>query len=195
MAEKSLLTLKINICPSGDCKSLSFSETTGSYNQSYNSSGWPTFPVGYTATLTITDPNNILTTIDLSDLGFPTNNPDYTYPISAELLTNNTTGAFADGLYQFTYTAISKDDTSIIYSTTARLFIYCNIECCVYKMLADIDNPGCDCETEALEAAIKAYNLLQGLKYAASCGLTNSFNEIYEVLSRLCNNSNCKTCR
>lgn len=192
------VTLKIDICPSGDCKSLNFTETTGAYNATSNPTGWGSpndVPnPDWDATLTITDPDNIESIINMADYSFPTDNPNYIYPISASLLTNNTTGVFADGLYNFVYTVVSPSG-STIYTTTTKLFLYCNIQCCVFKMLADIDNPGCDCETEALEAAIKAYNLLQGLKYAASCGLTNSFNEIYEVLSRLCNNSSCKTCR
>lgn len=192
------VTLKIDICPSGDCKTLNFTETTGVYNSTYNPTGWGTPNESpnpdWDTTLTITDPDTIESIINMSDYGFPTNNTNYTYPISASQLTNNTTGVFADGQYNFLYSATNPAGTNT-YTTTARLFVYCNIQCCVYKMMADIDNPGCDCETEAMEAAIKAYNLLQGLKYAASCGLTNSFNEIYEVLSRLCNNSGCRTCR
>lgn len=192
------VTLKIDICPSGDCKSLNFTETTGAYNATYNVTGWgtpnPSANPDWPTTLTITDPNNINSIISMSGYGFPSDNTNFTYPISASQLTNNTTGVFADGQYNFVYTTTNPSNGTT-YSTTAKIFVYCNIQCCVYKMMADIDNPGCDCETEAMEAAIKAYNLLQGLKYAASCGLTNSFNEIYEVLSRLCNNSGCKTCR
>lgn len=191
------VTLKIDICPSGDCKSLNFTETTGTYNETFNPTGWGVpndNPTNSTATLTVTDPNNIQTIIDITDNGFPSSFDTFTYPIFASQLTNNTNGVFADGQYNFTYTVINYTSNTT-YTTTAKIFVYCNIQCCVYKMMADIDNPGCDCETEAMEAAIKAYNLLQGLKYAASCGLTNSFNEIYEVLSRLCNNSSCKTCR
>jgi len=62
----------------------------------------------------------------------------------------------------------------------------------IQEYIKEIDEAA---ETAAMEAAIKAYNLLQGLKYAASCGLTDSFNEIYDVLSRLCNNSGCRTCK
>ena len=192
------VTLKIDICPTGDCKSLNFTETTGAYNEFYNLTGWgtpnDTPNPDWTSTLTITDPDSVLTILNMGLYGFPSINSDYTYPISASLLTNNTTGIFPDGLYNFNYTVVSPDGTTT-YTTTANVFVYCNIQCCVYKMMADIDNPGCDCETAAMEAAIKAYNLLQGLKYAASCGLTDSFNEIYQVLSRLCNNSSCRTCK
>jgi hypothetical protein len=192
------VTLKIDICPSGDCKSFNFTETTGAYNADYNSTGWgspnDTFNPDWNTTLTISDPDDIETILDMSTYGFPTDNTNFTFPISASLLTNNTTGTLADGIYNFTYTTTNPAGT-VTYTTTTSLYNYCNIQCCVYKMMADIDNPGCDCETAAMEAAIKAYNLLQGLKYAASCGLTDSFNELYNVLSRLCNNSGCRTCK
>lgn len=192
------VTLKIDICPSGDCKSLNFTETTGIYNANYNPTGWGSpndvLDPDWEATLTVTDPDGVESIINMTDYGFPNYNTNFTFPVSASLLTNNNTGVYADGIYTFTYNAfLLRDDIS--YTTTTSLYVYCDIQCCVYKMLAEIDNPGCDCETAAMEAAIKAYNLLQGLKYAASCGLTDSFNEIYDVLSRLCNNSGCRTCK
>ena len=130
------VTLKIDICPTGDCKSLNFTETTGTYNATYNPTGWGTPNDNpnpdWTATLTITDPNNILSILDMGPYSFPSTNPDYTFPISASLLTNNTTGVFADGLYNFNYTVVSPDK-GITYTITSKIFVYCNIQCCVYR--------------------------------------------------------------
>ena len=136
------VTLKIDICPSGDCKSFNFTETTGAYNETYNPTGWgspnDTPNPDWDTTLTITDPNNIETILNMAVYGFPTDNTNFTFPISASLLTNNTTGTLDDGIYNFTYTAVSPGGGTT-YSTTFSLYSYCNIQCCVYKMTPDRD--------------------------------------------------------
>ncbi len=187
--------LKIDLCQASNCKTLKFYETTGTYT-TLTTTGWGTpnsnLADATAASLTITTPAGVENVINLFTNGFPSNIPTFYYPLDSTAIGDTTATAFPDGVYTFTYEVTMPDE---VLTTTIRKLLYCQAECCVYGMLAAIDDPECDCAKDSMEAAIKAYNLLQGLKHAASCGLVSTFTDLLAVLNRLCNNSNCTTCQ
>jgi hypothetical protein len=190
------LVLKFDICQSGNCKKLTMRETTGLYSASVNTTGWGSPNHELTdvnsATLTITKPDSTTSTIDLTTHGFPTDNTYYEYPFDSTYLGDATAAEIPDGVYKFVYTVVAAGTT---YTTTVLKLLHCQIECCVHGMFADIQDPECDCATDKLADARKAFVLLQGLKYAASCGQKDAFAGLLEILNRLCTNSNCTTCQ
>ncbi len=189
------LTPKIDLCVINNCTQIRFSENTGFY-QTTNTGGYgtPNLAVGSvtTAWLTITDPSNITSSIDLfATTIFPSNVLYTSYDIPLASIGSPT--SIEDGEWKFVYT-VSDGVTS--YSTTVYKYFYCNSACCVKQMLANLDL-SCDCCKDSTE--YKTYELawvqLQALKKAAACGDADNFAAIKKIVDKLCLNNGCKTCK
>jgi hypothetical protein len=189
------LILNFEICQANGCKDLIFSETTGKYDATYNTGGYgapnETTAAATTATLTTTNPSGLVTTIDLMPEGFPTDD------IIADGYTITSSTVLPDGMYTFVYKVTYDNHGSIVtYSKSISKLFYCNAECCVNQMLSNL-NLTCDCcETdENIKDYYKAWTFLQALKNAAQCGDVTTFTNILKIITKLCKNNNCKTCK
>lgn len=189
------LTPKIDLCVINNCTQIRFSENTGFY-QTTNTGGYgtPNLAVGSvtTAWLTITDPSNITSSIDLfATTIFPSNVLYTSYDIPLASIGSPT--SIEDGEWKFVYT-VSDGVTS--YSTTVYKYFYCESACCVEQMLANLDL-SCDCCKDSTE--YKTYELawvqLESLKKAAACGDADNFAAIKKIVDKLCLNNGCKTCK
>lgn len=185
------LILNFEICQTNACKDLVFSETTGVYDATYNIGGYGTPNIEttdvLTAVLTITDPTGTNTDIDLFTHGFPQSD------ITADGYTITSTTALPDGKYLFTYTITTLTET---YTKVITQLICCQSECCVTQMRANL-NLNCDAcdKVVAYQDYLKAWTFLESLKAAATCGDVTSFTSLLKVISKLCKNNDCKTCK
>lgn len=191
------LELSINICQSRDCTGLEFTETTGAYNATSNTTGWgaPNADLGdvVTATLTISgDEMSSDSVFDMVAEGFPTDDSDVIFDISNADLSFGAASPITDGVYEFLYeitTATTSYEVSVV-----KLF-YCNIQCQVNSMLADlqVSDPDCnDCtKEESSKEALLAWTYLQSLKHAAECGDESRFTKILKILRKIVLNQDC----
>ncbi len=203
MGKASVLELNFTIC-SSNCKTLSFTEITGAYSATDNSTGWgtpnPEITDASSAELTIVTPNNNTYTFDLFATGFyPTSTESNEFPISYGDLGFSTT--LEDGEYTFTYTVDTistdgeKDPTYTTYTKTKKFYVTCNIECCINKLLLNLEDVHCDCNKEARSKYLEAFALLQAFKHASACGRLGTASELFNELTKICSNVDCKTCQ
>lgn len=189
------LTPTITLCLNSGCTTLTLRETTGAYNASTNTGGYgapnPEIAAVTAAVLTVTDPDGTEYEIDLFTEGFPTDNEDFEYEIDLADLGDRE--SIEDGYWQFSYTVTSGDD----YTGTKNYFFYCNIECCVNRLLTLVEADECLCDevnNKNIDNYIKAKTFLESLKNAANCYNETNFNRIKTLLDKLCRNSGCRTC-
>lgn len=190
------LETSIDVCVRNACTTLVFRETTGAYNIRTNLTGYgspnPTIGSVTAATLVITDPNNNQYTLNLLAESFPSDNVDFEYEIPLADIGNRE--SIDDGLWSFVYT-ITTGGTDYIASKTA--LFHCNANCCVAKLLLDInEDPNDDSvkNKKAIEKYKKAFTFLQSLKHYAYCGNYDKFSNIKLIIDKLCVNSGCKSC-
>lgn len=189
---------QISICQSSNCKGLTFVETTGAYNATYNLNGWGapnrTTAMATAAVLTVTNPAGTAYNIDLFATGnFPTTNDSLEYEIDVTDIGLTEGDEIPDGIYKFKYTVTTVSGTTVVYSTTIYHAFYCQVQCCIHSMFKDIDVE-CDCSATQIEQATKGLVLLKGLTSAANCGNVTEFNTILAQLEKICLNVDCSTC-
>lgn len=193
-----MLGLNFNVCVVNGCTQLRFTETTGYYSTA-NTTGWqtPNTQIGniVSATLTITPYGSTTSyTLDLfATTLFPTYNTAFTYDIPLSSIGNPT--SITDGKWLFEYTVV--DDTDVTYTKSIYKYFYCNLECCIDKMLPKVDINNCDCCVPTLEYKkyIIAWTYLESLKKAAACGDEANFTAIKKIIDKLCLNNGCVTCK
>lgn len=190
------LQLKFDICVTNGCTQIRFSETTGYYS-SVNTTGWgsPNWLLAdaLTAKLDITTPSGTTYTINLlTTTLFPSNVVGTLYDIPSSSIGGIT--SIVDGQWIFKYYVTNKDDVEV--STTIYKYFYCNSECCVTEMLANLDL-SCDCckDSDSYKNYTLAWTELQSLKKAAACGDSTNFTTIKKIVDKLCKNNGCKTCK
>ena len=186
----------INLCLRSNCTELVLTETTGVYSLAnlggYGAPNVTTADV-LTLTLVITSPAGTAYTLTSGNLtGFPTSNDDYEFVIPLSLLGNRT--KIEDGYWTFVWTATYTPSLSYSY-TTAKTFT-CSINCCINNMLAQLSLSTCeDCNSlYTYGEYVKTVALRDSLDNATECGDTEYIEDILDILTRLCNKSNCKTC-
>lgn len=188
-----MLSLNFTTCVINGCNQIRFTEITGSYSTT-NTGGWgtpnATLAQATSAILTITDPNNVIYIVNLFDNALPSSNKDFYYDIP----TTDITDTIIDGKWTFLYTVVAN---AVTYTKTKYSLFFCNSECCVSQMLADLDleDCGCNCKDVNYDDYIKAWTFLQSLKNAAKCGSVDLFAKIKKIVDKLCKNKDCKTCR
>lgn len=183
--------LKISVCPTGDCSSLTFNELTGIGTLANDYSGWANHPFisiffQRQAVLIAISPSGVTTTIDLFTLGFPTDD------ITTQLILSL---PYEDGLWSFTYNV--TDLYGEVYTATSTEYFYCNSSNCITKMLANLKLSSCESCNHSVEEStyLRGFMLLESLKNAALCGSLDTFNSIKKILDKLCKNILCKTCK
>lgn len=181
-----------------NCKKLRFFELTGTYNATTNLTGWgaPNEAIGaaLSAELTILTPAGNSYTFDASSVNpfynsWPTTDDDTYYEVDSSLIGYGTNQKLPDGVYRFTYTVTTTLNT---YTQVIEKLFFCNAECCVQNMVADIDYD-CDCSIDKKEKAKQAYLMLVGLKYASKCGQKSYFENLLESINKLCT-GDCTNC-
>ena len=188
------ITTQFSICQTGTCDSLIFNDVTGPYSIT-NTSGYGTpneSISGATAELIVTLADGTITTISLTAAGFPTTDKTLEYIITAEALGYSSGSKIADQLISFTY-KVTTALTTIITQYKTQGF-YCQVNCCVNSMFIDLDINCEDCMKSLGDRAMKAYIMLQGLKYSANCGDSTTFTKTLAQLNKLCLNSSCSNC-
>ena len=187
---------KIRLCLANNCTDLTFYELTGVYNAITNIGGYgsPNKELNQivSANLSIVSPDNTTYNIDMTNYNFPSSNIDFNTIIDLSLLSRT---SIEDGYWQFIYTLV--DNVSTTHVVTMGYYFYCNIECCVSKLLNKIalnDSLSSKLEINKINEYTKAKVFLESLKNAANCFNTANFNVIKSYLNKICSNSGCKTC-
>ncbi len=181
-----------DICQNSNCSNLIFSDQTGAYSIT-NTTGYGTpneSISGATAQLIVTLADGTASTITLT--GFPTTDKTLEYTISAEDIGYSSGSQIDDQIISFEYKIITALTTIITqYKTQA---FYCQVNCCVNSMFIDLDINCEDCLKSLGDRAMKAYLMLQGLKYSANCGDSTTFTKTLAQLNKLCLQSECSQC-
>lgn len=198
----SILQLDFATCVT-ECKNILFSETTGAYSI-FNTTGWgtpnPELSTVYSAELSITTPTSDTFIFDLlATTEFPTINSSVEYSIPYSSLGFST--GLVDGEYTFVYNVMvdtTESEREPIYATytkTKKFYITCNLDCCINKLLLNIEDVKCDCSKEARSKYLEAFAMLQAFKHANACGRLGTATELFNELTKICNNVDCKTCQ
>ncbi len=193
------VTLQFNISESGNSQELTFTETTGAYSVS-NTSGWGSpnrlTSDAETATLAVTTPDDLTTTISIFASSYPTTDNDLEYTITPDDIGYSaTTGTkFPDGLYKFVYTVARTTATAFSYTQTKFVLIYGQAKCAVFSLYGNIPSEECDCNTDAIELAFKGMTFLKALEYAAETGNSSEFDRLLAIINRLTANNDCHNC-
>ena len=142
--------------------------------------------------LTITLASGTSYTIDLLATGdFPTTDTSLEYEINpTDIGYSSDSDQIADQIIAFTYTVTTDTGT---YTQVVSQAFYCQAQCCVNTMFVELDFE-CDCNQDAIDLALKAFAMLQGLKQASNCGNASNFNNILTQLNKLCANTSCQAC-
>ena len=190
--------LDFNICSSKNCKSIQFTETTGTYSTSVLT-GWGSPNDVHTgaeaATLAITPPDGNTYTINLFTSGYPTNTVNQTVIIPNTSIGFSSGEKLESGWYEFLYTVTRTTATAFSYTQTKRFFITCQTDCCVAAMFADIADTECtDCQDDKIDFAMQAYALLEAAKEAGRCGQEDKAENLLALVEKMCNDTNCSTC-
>ncbi len=188
-----MLQLSFNICQKSDCSIIEFNETTGLYNITSNPGGWggpfstvnPDITLYHYSKLEFFDQSNTLIKLFEFYPEFPTSDTNFIKELDY---------AIPDGIYRIIYTVRETKTSGTSYSSTIQQAFYCNVRCCVFSMIKDIDID-CACLSKKLEEYNRAYALLQGLIKASCCGNVSQFNNILAILQKICLNKNCKDCK
>lgn len=188
--------VNFDVCLDKACDTFTLTELTGVYS-STNTGGWGA-PNALTSDITVailqvTSPGGSVYTINLLSpvSGFPSANPSFDYDLLPGDLGGMTNAA--DGHWQFFL--YYRTAAGTVYQKTKNYLFYCNSECCVQELLADIDISCDSCDNDdKIENYTKASAFLAGLKNAARCFQTSNFDSIQAILTKLCKNSTCKSC-
>ena len=188
------LVLNFEICQTADCKTFTFTETTGVYNASTNPTGWgapnPLTSNATSATLAINIAGGTVYTLNLFTSSFPSSVSSLEYDVTASLIGGASGAKITDGIYTFVYTVVAS---GVTYTQTIIKGIYCQVQCCVYSMFKSLVST-CDCNATEKERALDAFILLKGLITSTASGNTTNFNTDLAVLQKMCLNSNCTNC-
>lgn len=196
------LTPNITACLKG-CGTIVIEDITGFYNATTNTGGWNDSTTAFKlqadgspyiteATLsyslnggTYTDVN-VLTAIQDSIF------PHYElYEYAPVDINGNST--LQDGYYNIKLTLVDSDDNT--YITDVDFVVYCNVECCVSKMAANLSIKDCDgCDSQSFDDFMTAYGILQALKAVAQCSGTEQFYKLLTKLQKLCNQTSTGGC-
>lgn len=107
----------------------------------------------------------------------------------------STTTAFPDGLYRIRYVIVGNGGgTAFTKEVTREFLVYCQKNCCVYDMIAQIPELECSCDDERIDRALFAFSYLQALKLAAGSGQATRASNINTTLTTLCAQNNCTSC-
>jgi hypothetical protein len=185
------LKLKFTICEN-NCKYLTLTDETGIYNGTTNTGGFgtPNVDIGdaTSATITITDPDETETIIDLFALSFPSDSDNSTYIVNTQLGFAST-DKLTDGIWTFLYTVIAD---SVTYTKTIKKLIICNAKCSIDALrLQILNNCNKQEKTELYERISELDNLVAAAQYATECNSITQAETIVESINDLLENNDC----
>jgi hypothetical protein len=73
--------------------------------------------------------------------------------------------------------------------------IICNLECCVDKLLLNVEDWNCDCSKDAREKYLSAFGILKQLEHSIECGDLDTAEDLITMVSKICRNADCSTCK
>lgn len=96
-----------------------------------------------------------------------------------------------DGFKTISYVLTTANATYTMYEK--RMLFYCEIECCVYKMIKDIPSYYCSdkCNKIYIDNALTAWGLLLSLRFSMMCGDLSRAEQTYNMLKTICDTNNC----
>lgn len=176
-----MLIPKLNAFIGNACKSLILKDVTGAYNAITNIGGYgsPNSEIGDITSVQI---NIITPTVAYSiidPIGFPTLDSNFEYEVPTSIISS-----IPDGIYKIEY-ILSDGVTTFSYGPKYHVF-YCNIKCCVQKLIIDACKIKCDCNNPIVKNAAYANILLLGLEANKECGNMLVVNEILVKLNQIC---------
>jgi len=186
-----MLDLRFKLCQDKSCKELVFVETTGVYDSLLNLGGGgspnPTTASASNITLSVTFPDATTGSFTFP-AGWPTTDNSKYIIIKNTDLGLVADDSFDDGQYTFTYSITSG---TIVYTKAQDIYFFCQVRCCVNKMVARIGDSNCQCEKDYVDNVLWASALLHSLEYAAICNKKNQFDNIMEYLTAICDTEPC----
>lgn len=182
-----MLQLKINACLN-NCNTLTIQEETGLYDVNDN-------PNGYGApNQEISDIESAIITVESLTDGVIY---DETFDVTTiaqgsstgEELLETIYNQFEDGRICITYTQTFTDGS--IYVITHKLYVNCNVECCVNNYAVNLDKYLCDvCNSDKIIGkAITMETLFYSLLSAKAASNDCAFENILIRLQRMCSDS------
>lgn len=182
-----------------DCnwESLTFTETTGSYDASTNTGGYgspniETSDVDSTQLIIenlLTDVTfDTITTISVSSTGTEVE-LDFTDLLvdGAEVYTDG--DHLPDGIYSFTFNVI---DGATTYTYTVRKLILPDLWCDLNNTMLDIVDHTCSCDNNELIADyLKGFAFVKSLEGSAICGDISQFQTLYDKTQTILENLGC----
>ena len=187
-----MLILDFNIVTDKSCAEFVFSEKTGSYNSIKKPGGWgapnPTIASATLPTLSVTFPGATASVNYVLSSSFPTTDPSIEQIVTNVNLGLGSTVKFTDGKHKIKYSVTTGGFT---YTREYIVFVYCNVSCCINKMIAKISDATCKCDDDFIDKALLATTLLHGLEYAAICQQEDKFANILKLLKALCDDTPC----
>lgn len=200
------LILKVSAKEKSDASLIRVYDTTGIYSAVLgNLSGWQNASTAFltdvtaaTITVYLTDtitllPSTTSVTIDV----YPTlpNIINTPYEVTAAML-GYTDGVIPDGIMTIEYNVtVTSGVVRTTYTASTNQLNYALACCCVKNLLSQVDACGCDCEDDAINAALYAWTELKGLQRAVECNKESKAIEILMALQQYCRGENCLTCK
>lgn len=188
---------KLGNCTTNQCKDILFTDTRGLYDATLNPDGWnggsnPNNSTVDEAIITIKLPN--ASPVDLDVTNAVVNATILNYQTAFSLGTYSTTdvlssGKFPNGIYEFTYKITVGLD---VYTSSYKTYIFCQTQCCVDKLIADIPNRLNDINYINNVEMANTF-LLAASKSAFSCGKFSIVDNLVKQAEKVCKFYN-KTC-
>lgn len=182
------LDLKLSVCNSSDCSTVSITDLTGTYDASTNVGGYGT-PNPFTrdttlATIVITYQDGSTNTTDVtSQMPNPQTTETFTF---ADIALPST----LDGEYAVKYTVVNPTGT---FTEDVCVILTCNARCCIDKMWAKAaEEASYDCGCDSyMKKAMQAEGMLKSLKNSAIFSNETARNKMLATIQRLCKMENC----
>lgn len=185
------LTPKICVTVKNNCSGFSISDITEEYNSKTNIGGW--------GSPNITTSDIVEAVIRIDD-GYESHEYDVIDSIpstvTGEYELTLIEDTFVDGEYTVTY--LITDDNGLEYSCTKKVYITCNVRCCVDKMwlsyISELGGSDCGCGCSGkitLNDILFAEALYKSLTRAAGCLNNATRDKILSQLQKICQYSNC----
>ena len=209
------LVLSLSHIQDNKCSTWTLTDTTGVFESTHNPSGWKTTTSGgnniqidnntiVQAKLIIAKPNGTSYTFNLllpevwnaitpfeNDPFDASTDPNYLkYIIPAALIG----GTIEDGIYTVVYSITNNTGTKV--ESIFTVCLYCNVECCVYKIVYAIpENYFCqNCNDTFVKDVCTTWALYLALMYSARIGEYTRFSNLLTALKQICASSGCASC-
>tara|TARA_R110001592_G_scaffold5517_3_gene30368 strand:- start:39487 stop:40110 length:624 start_codon:yes stop_codon:yes gene_type:complete len=201
------LGVKISFTASESCdtKSIKIVDTTGTYINAINLTGWGGSNIPLSSVLdvqlVVEMPDGTIVTVGSNVLGgtFPSAANNFFY-LNMGHLGGSSDSTMTQGLYNINYRVlVNQQGTNAAVWINARKYVFLSsvIKCCVHKMLASLDMcDDCPCDSEKSKA-LEAYTLYKAMLYANSCGKLEDAKMLFSQVNKLCNYTDtggCSTC-